>query len=72
MKKDWIKNLPPGEYDMHFLKKFAGLTSHTSIKRMMIKYGANAKLVRCENTHFFKDIFYWPGFKHENQHKKVT
>jgi len=68
MKKDWIKRLPPGEYDIKQIKEFANLLTHGSAKKILMKYGAS---VRKEQTgkNFCKDIFTWPGFKQENTNK---
>lgn len=71
MKKDWIKKLPPGEYDMHFLKEFTGLSSHTSIKKILLKNGAIFQSIPSEHSNFCKNIYTWPGFKPKNKDNKI-
>lgn len=70
MKKDWIKRLPPGEYTMNQIKEFSGLSSHTSAKIILIKYGAKVKKIQSEKSGFFKDIFIWKGFNLPKKGKK--
>ena len=72
MKKDWIKKLPPGEYDMHFLKEFSGLTSHTTIKKRLLKNGATFQSIPAERSNFRKNIYTWPGFMQKNNTEKIS
>ncbi len=61
---DWIKRLPPGQYDMKQLITFSGLKkySHGSIKNTMLYYGAKIESVPATNS-FSKYIYHWEGFK---------
>ncbi len=72
MKKDWIKKLPPGKYDMHFLKEFTGLSSHTSIKKILLKNGATFQSIPSEGSNFNKKIYTWPGFMQKKEDKKSS
>lgn len=69
MKKDWIKRLPPGEYDIKQIKEFAGLLTHASTKIILLKYGATVRKEIVKGTNFMKDVFTWPGFKHKSKDK---
>lgn len=71
MKKNWIKILPPGEYDMKELKKITGLKSLTSIKGVMIRHGAKINTVNVEHSNMIKNVFIWPGFKDKISRKKI-
>jgi|GEM_PF-5362995 len=62
MKKDWIKRLPPGEYDIKQIKEFANLSTHGSAKIVLMKYGATVRKEPVKGTNLMKDIFIWPGF----------
>jgi hypothetical protein len=58
---DWIKKLPPGEYDIKALREFTGLLSNPSLKTVMLRYGAKVKSVRVGESNRFKDVFVWRG-----------
>jgi len=67
MASKWIKELPPGEYDIKKLKEFSGKSCHCSIKKTMKLHGAEIRKEPVERggylTDLTKNVFTWHGYK---------
>ena len=59
----WIKERPPGEYDIKQLKKFSGVHCHSSIKHTMLRYGATIIHILCIHSNLLKNVFQWKGYQ---------
>ncbi len=63
--REWLKTLPPGEYDLKQLLKIAGVNhnSHLMIKTLLVYYGATISRIAVPKSNLFKMMFKWNGYK---------